>query len=308
MDAPAVLAAGLEPGVLGGTKPPAMALAAGIILPLPWMAAFYRSAAVLADRDDLDLSQLMAKARKLAGLDQRQGWGILLLLAILYLILLLNRGAPARDAAAAGAHAHRLRIRLQPRRDYYVSNPLFWLAALSLAWMVFDPFMQAVYCVRSFHLESRGTGEDLRAPLAIGAHRGSRSYGIGCDSGALQAQAISRESRPIHPPHLAVARIRLATARLPLRSAAGHVPWLVAVTDRLADSVQQRPAQRRQRHRAVAGLAAREILEPFKNRQPPRRPDWLALEHLCADCRDARAGGGDRVAIAASAKQSRLAR
>ena len=53
---------------LAGTKPVAMALAVGMILPLPWMAAFYRSAAALADREDLDLAQLVAQARKLAGL------------------------------------------------------------------------------------------------------------------------------------------------------------------------------------------------------------------------------------------------
>src|ERR1035441_3846276 len=61
----------------GGTKPVAMALAVGLILPLPWMAAFYRTAAAFADGGDMDLSQLAAQARKLAGFEQRQGWGIL---------------------------------------------------------------------------------------------------------------------------------------------------------------------------------------------------------------------------------------
>src|ERR1035438_2794251 len=151
----------------GGTKPMAMALAAGVVLPLPWMAAFYRSAAVLADREDTDLAQLMTKARKLAGFEQRQGWGILLLLTVLYLILLLNvlillAVLPQLVRILTGYESVFSR-----GATYYVSNSLFWLAAMTLAWMAFDPFTQAVYCLRSFQLESRGTGEDLRAALRM---------------------------------------------------------------------------------------------------------------------------------------------
>ena len=150
---------------LGGTKPVAMALAVGLILPMPWMAAFYRTAAALADREDLDLAQLMAKARELAGFEQRQGWGVILFLTVLYSILLLNvlivlavlpqlvRILTGYDSAFSRGET------------YYVHNPLFWLAGMALAWMAFDPFTQAVYCLRSFHGESITTGEDIRAGL-----------------------------------------------------------------------------------------------------------------------------------------------
>ena len=223
----------------GGTKPMAMALAAGVVLPLPWMAAFYRSAAVLADREDTDLAQLMTKARKLAGFEQRQGWGILLLLTVLYLILLLNvlillAVLPQLLRILTGYESVFSR-----GATYYVSNSLFWLAAMTLAWMAFDPFTQAVYCLRSFQLESRGTGEDLRAALRMVA------------SAALivlvvfvgQARGLQRPLRPLDLDQSIRRTLqspeydwRLAP---PVTKRAGNVSWLVTVTDRLADTVQQ---------------------------------------------------------------------
>jgi hypothetical protein len=220
-----------------GTRPPAIALAAGIVLPLPWMAAFYRSAAVLADRDDLDLSQLMAKVRKLAGLDQRQGWGILLLLAVLYLILLLNVALllailPQLVRILTGYESIFSR-----GAAYYVNNPLFWLAALSLAWIAFDPFVQAVYCVRCFHLESRGTGEDLRARLRM-VRIAAAGLIVLAATQSLPAQVTPANldqsiRRTLQSPEY---DWRLAP---PAAKRTGNVPWLVAVTDRLADTVQQ---------------------------------------------------------------------
>ena len=150
---------------LGGTKLVALPLAITITLPMPWTVAFYRNAALLADREDLDLRQLMAKARKLAAPDQRQGWGILLLLAILYLVLIINLAImlallPQLVRILAGYESVFSR-----GGTYFVRSSLFWLATLAVAWIAFDPFIQAVYCIRYFKLESRETGEDLRAAL-----------------------------------------------------------------------------------------------------------------------------------------------
>jgi len=224
---------------LGGTKPLAMALAAGVVLPLPWMAAFYRGAAVLADREDLDLTQLMAKARKLAGSDQRQGWGVLLLLTVLYLILLLN----VLILLAVLPHLVRILTGYESvfsrGATYYVSNPLFWLAAMTLAWMAFDPFTQAVYCLRSFQLESRGTGEDLRAALRMVL----RMVAAAALIVLVVAQALPAQVTPANLDQSIRRTLqspeydwRLAP---PAAKRAGNVPWLIAVTDRLADSVQQ---------------------------------------------------------------------
>jgi hypothetical protein len=223
---------------LGGAKPVAMALAMGLILPLPWMAAFYRSAAALADREDLDLSQLVAQARKLAGFEARQGWGIILLLIVLYLILLLNvlillAVLPQLVRILTGYESAFSR-----GMTYYVDNWLFWLAGVTLAWIAFDPFTQAVYCLRSFRLESRGTGEDLRAALrmvravvpaalmmlAVGQTLPAQVTPANLDQSIRQTLQSPQYDWRLTPP---------AAKR------ATHVSWLVTVTDRLADSVQQ---------------------------------------------------------------------
>jgi len=223
----------------GGTKPVAMALAVGLILPLPWMAAFYRSAAALADREDLDLAQLMAKARKLAGFEQRQGWGILLLLAVLYLILLLNvliilAVLPQLVRILTGYESVFSRAETS-----YVSNSLFWLAGMALAWMAFDPFTQAVYCLRSFHLESRATGEDLRAALRMVASTALIVLSVFVG----QARGLQRPLRPLDLDQSI--RQTLQSPEYDWRLAppgakrASNVPWLITVTDRLADTVQR---------------------------------------------------------------------
>ncbi len=50
---------------------------------------------------------------------------------------------------------------------YFVQSPLFFLFVVLLGWLAFDPFVQAVYCVRCFHAESRETGEDIRVGLRL---------------------------------------------------------------------------------------------------------------------------------------------
>lgn len=223
---------------LGGTKPLATALALGFVLPLPWTAAFYRSAAALADRQDMDLTQLMAKARKLAGFEQRQCWSILLLLIVLYLILLLNvliflAVWPQLVRILTGYESIFSR-----GMTYYVGNPLFWLAAVTLAWMAFDPFTQAVYCLRSFQLESRETGEDLRARLRMVRTVVTAALIVLVVAQALPAQVTPTNldqsiRRTLQSPEY---DWRLAP---PVTKRAGNVSWLVTVTDRLSDTVQQ---------------------------------------------------------------------
>jgi hypothetical protein len=220
---------------LGGTKPVGMALAVGVILPLPWMAAFYRSAAALADREDLDLSQLMAKARKLAGIEQRQGWGILLLLTVLYLTLLLNvlillALLPQLVRILSGYESVFTR-----GMKYYVSSPLFWLAGIVLAWIAFDPFTQAVYCLRGFQLESRETGEDLRARLRTLASTALIVLAVAQSLPAQVTPANLDQSirQTLQSPEY---NWRLAP---PAAKRNANGSWLVTVTDRLMDSVER---------------------------------------------------------------------
>lgn len=223
---------------LGGTKPVAMALAAGLILPLPWMAAFYRSAAALADRQDLDVGSMVDRARKLAGFEPRQGWGIILLLTVLYLILLLNvlillAVLPQLVRILTGYESVFSR-----GETYYVNNWLFWLAGMALAWVVFDPFTQAVYGLRSFHLESRETGEDLRAALRMVVSAAVIVIVVLVVAQVLPAQVTPRNldqsiRRSLQSPEY---DWRLAPSEA---KRGGNVSWLVTVTDRMADSVHQ---------------------------------------------------------------------
>lgn len=219
---------------LGGTRLLAMPLAAVTILPLPWMTAFYRSAAALAGREDPDLPRLIAKARKLAAFDQRQGWGILLLLAVLYLVLLLN----VLIALALLPQLVRILTGYESAfsrgEAYYVRDSLFWLSGFALAWIGFDPFTQAVYCVRGFRLESRETGEDLRAALRTVV----TAAVLLLIAGTLRAQ--------VTPANLDASIRRTVQSseynwRLapPVAKRAGHASWLVTLTDRLADGAQQ---------------------------------------------------------------------
>jgi hypothetical protein len=223
---------------LGGTRLPVMAFAIGLILPLPWIAAFYRTAAALADCEDLDLAALMAKARKLAGFEPRQGWGIVLLLSVLYLILLLNvlillAALPQLIRILTGYESAFSR-----GESYYVNNPLFWLAGMALAWMAFDPFTQAIYCVRAFRLESRETGEDLRARLRLLRVTASAALLMLFVAQALPAQVTPAGlDRSIHRT-LQSPEYDWQYAP-PVTNRAGHTSWLVTLTDRLADTVQK---------------------------------------------------------------------
>lgn len=220
---------------LGGTKPLVTLTAALLVLPLPWMAGFYRSAAVLADREDLDLGQLTSAARRLAGLEQRQGSAILLLLAILYLILLLN----VLVVLAALPQVVRILTGYESvfsrGMTYYVSSPLFWLASIGLAWMAFDPFTQTVYCLRAFQLESRATGEDLRAAL--------RKLAAAALIWMAVAQALPAQVTPAKLDQSIRQSLQSSEYNWHMASPAikrnGGDSWFVTVTDRLVDAVQQ---------------------------------------------------------------------
>ncbi len=144
-----------------------------VLLPLAWLTmfplastvAFYRNLAVLADRQDLDLSQLVSKARKLAGVQAKQSWALLPLLIFFYLLITVNL------AIALGLLPQLVRMltgyesAFSRSGSIFALNPLFLLLVLAVSWIAFDPFVQAVYCVRCFRGESLETGEDLRVAL-----------------------------------------------------------------------------------------------------------------------------------------------
>jgi hypothetical protein len=47
--------------------------------------------------------------------------------------------------------------------SHVLEDPLFWTLVFAFTWLLFDPFLQAVYCVRCFQAEAAETGEDVKA-------------------------------------------------------------------------------------------------------------------------------------------------
>ena len=243
---------------LGGTKLVAMPVAISLTIPLAWTVAFYRTAAVLAEREQLDLLEAIAKARRLAGFEQRQGWRIIPILTILYVVLLINVGVflaflPQLIRIGTGYESAFSR-----GGTYFVTNSLFWLATLALAWILFDPFVQAVYSVRCFQLESRETGEDLRAALRLIRKSVVAAAMVVVLLGVPGLAQVTSESldRSI--------RQTLQSPEYDWRSAPARtpgVPWLVAATDRFADSLKE--AMR------TAGDALERFIEWLRDRLRP---------------------------------------
>lgn len=144
-----------------------------VMMPLAWLTmfplastvAFYRNLAVLSGREDLDLPQIVAKARKLAGIHAKQSWALLPLLVFLHLLITVN------IAIVLGLLPQLIRMftgyesAFSRSGSFFAFNPLFFLLVIAVSWIAFDPFVQAVYCVRCFRGESLETGEDLRAGL-----------------------------------------------------------------------------------------------------------------------------------------------
>lgn len=218
---------------LGATKLVVLPLAALTVYNFARTVAFYRTAAALADRADLDPAQLISRAWHLAGLDRRQSWLVLPIIGFLYLVFTVNVGLtlfmiPQLIRMLTGYESQ------FSRSGPHIFSSLFLWATLGISWMLFDPFTQAVYCLRSFYGESNTTGEDIRAGLRMVA----------------AALAILAVLAPIHafaavsPPQLeqSVKQAMRSTEydwRLPGPVAARPQgsPWLIRVTDRLLNGL-----------------------------------------------------------------------
>ncbi|MFN7996034.1 MAG: DUF4129 domain-containing protein [Bryobacteraceae bacterium] len=249
----------LHQASMGGARLFIWPMAVAVMLPLPFTIAFYRSALALAG-SDLEGGRLIAKARKLAGYDQRQGWAILVVLSILFLILSANIGIlliflPQLIRMLTGVESVFSRS-----GTLLLSSGLFWLSTLVVSWLLFDPFAQAVYCVRCFHLESRESGEDLRASL--------RRIAAVAVLVLLIVPAVARGQ--VRPENLGQSiRQTLQSPDYDWRnapSARSHgagVPWLVAFTDRMVDSL-------RSGTRAVSDAIARLLDWLLSKMKPPR--------------------------------------
>ena len=220
---------------LGATKLVVLPLAVLTIFGWAWTVAFYRSATALADRQDLDPLQLMVRARHLAGLDRRQGWLVLPITGFLHLLFTFNLALALAMLPQLIRMLTGYESQFSRGGPYFIFTPLFLWAALAISWMLFDPFTQAVYCLRSFQGESITTGEDVRAGLRI----------------LLAAIAILLVLLPFHsfaavPRHDLEQSVRQTMQsseydwRLPVAApnVPRQAPWLVRVTDRLIEGLK----------------------------------------------------------------------
>ncbi len=150
---------------LAGTK--LIVLPVSILTLFPWAktVAVYRNLAVLAGREDIGPREALRQARRVASFQPVQNWVLLGLLGFLQSVLALNLilvlgAVPQLIRVVTGYESTYSRSGV-----YFVLNPMFVALVLSVSWILFDPFAQAVYCMRSFEAESSETGEDLRCGL-----------------------------------------------------------------------------------------------------------------------------------------------
>jgi hypothetical protein len=220
---------------LGSVKLVLLPLAALVAFPFAGTVAFFRNAAVLADSDELDGPQVIAKARALARIHQRQSWMVLAILLLLQLAILINLAITYAVLPFVVRMLTGYESAFNRGELYFVQSPLFLVFVLVTSWVAFDPFIQAVYCVRCFHGESVASGEDLRVGL-----RRIRAAQI---AAALLLLAIPlRAAEGVSPKELEDSVRKTMQSpeygwRIPppVKQGAASKPWVVAVTDKVLD-------------------------------------------------------------------------
>lgn len=131
----------------------AMPLALVAVLPLGWAVSFFRSGAIFSGRE------AFGRATKMAGVWQKQTWAMLATLALFSLVVLVNfltllALLPSLVRIFSGAENAFTRLSVS-------FNWTVFTIALGLTWLVLDPLVQAVFCVRAFLAESCHSGLDL---------------------------------------------------------------------------------------------------------------------------------------------------
>lgn len=222
----------------GGTKLIVLPFSVLILFPLADVVAFYRSLAVLSGRAEGSPREIAREARRLAAFRPRQNWGALVLLIFfqgaLALNLILVLGVlPQAVRILTGYESAYSRSGI-----YFLQNPVFALSVFAVSWFLFDPFTQAVHCVRSFQAESSETGEDLRCGLRR-IREAAQVMAVGALLlGALLLGAAFPVHADIAPADLERSVHQAMQApeydwRLPPAPLAANTPWLSKILDRV---------------------------------------------------------------------------
>jgi hypothetical protein len=223
---------------LAATKLLMLPLSLAAVFPFPTTVAFYRNAAVLAARGDLDPLAVISKARRLARIDRFQCWLLQALLLLLSLIAMLNVAVSFIALPSIVKMLTGYESAFSRSGAGFIQNPLFLMLVLAATWLVFDPFVQAVYCLRCFQGESVETGEDLRAGL-----RRVRGALIALALLALPAM-VARAADSVGPGELEQSvRHTMQSPDYnwrvpPPATAASDTPWIILATDRALAALQ----------------------------------------------------------------------
>lgn len=224
---------------LGASKLVVLPLAGLIGFPFASAVAFYRTTAALADDGDCDPLAMMARARAVARIYPGQAWAVLPVLAFLQIVLALNLALTFAILPLLVRMLTGYESAFSRGEAFFVENPLFVVFVLVTTWIVFDPFVQAVYTVRAFHGESAVTGEDLRVAL-----RRIRATGALAAIFLLWAVVPARSAGPISPLELERSVQKAMQApeygwRIPPPPATGisSRPWVLRVADKIVGAL-----------------------------------------------------------------------
>ena len=137
--------------------------AAALLLPLPWVFAFYQNATVGADGAGPGLKAAVRLAAMRAPLRPRQNSAALLVLSLFGLLVFANVALALIVVPYLVRSFFGIESRFTLAGSAAFGNSTFFAAALAIAWACFDPLVKAVYVLRCLEADVVETGEDLRA-------------------------------------------------------------------------------------------------------------------------------------------------
>jgi Domain of unknown function (DUF4129) len=133
-----------------------------LLLPLPWLVAFFRNLALFAG---LGVSDPIRSAGRQAVLWTKQNWAILLCMLLAGVLLFVNVLALLLFLPQLGRSFLGIEGDLARLGAAGLFNVTTLSVAAAITWLAVDPILDAVCVLRCFYGQSIASGEDLRAAL-----------------------------------------------------------------------------------------------------------------------------------------------
>jgi hypothetical protein len=219
--------------LFGAAKLVVLPLALAAVFPFAHVVAFFRNASVLGDREELDPLELASRARRLAARDPLQCWLLQLLLLVLSLAAMLNAAVTLMVIPQLLKMLTGIESAFTRGGGQFIASRLFLFVTMGATWLLFDPFVVAVYCVRCFRGEAVETGEDVRAGLRR----------IRAAAAVLLLVAVAGRAEAVKPAELRESVRKTMQApeynwRIPPPpESEAQMPWIVRATDRAIEAV-----------------------------------------------------------------------